>query len=93
MAGGFKRGGARGGGSGGLKKGYTKKRSLEDNEDAPRVSKKSKGDDDEEEDEAPLVPKLQTDDDNNPFIAVHLSAQPRNRKLTSTRSTRVANDV
>ncbi|KAF2631501.1 PC4-domain-containing protein [Macroventuria anomochaeta] len=77
MTGGFKRGGIRGGGGGGFKKGYAKKRSPGDDDDAPRASKKSKGDDDEEEDAAPVVPKLKTDEDNNPFIALNHSGKRR----------------
>ncbi|KAL1609480.1 hypothetical protein SLS59_000985 [Nothophoma quercina] len=76
MAGGFKRGGFRGGGGGGLNKGYAKKRSPEDDDDAPRASKKSKGDEDEA-DTAPVVPRLQTDDDDNPFIALNHSGKRR----------------
>ena len=70
MVGGKKRGGFRGGGSSGFKKSYTKKRSPEDADDAPRASKMFKGDEEEKEDATPVVPKLQTDDDNNAFIAV-----------------------
>ncbi|KAJ4338474.1 hypothetical protein N0V95_008043 [Ascochyta clinopodiicola] len=77
MAGGFKRGGSRGVGSGGYKKSYTKKRSPEDDDNAPHASKKSKGDEDEEEDAMPLVPMLQTDDDNNPFVAINHSGKRR----------------
>ncbi|KZM22297.1 uncharacterized protein EKO05_0000174 [Ascochyta rabiei] len=77
MAGGSKRGGFRGAGTGGYKRGYTKKRSPNDEDEAPRASKKSKGDEDEEEDTAPLVPKLQIDDDNNPFVAINNSSKRR----------------
>ncbi|KAF9696833.1 hypothetical protein EKO04_005602 [Ascochyta lentis] len=77
MAGGFKRGGFQKASSGGFKKGYTKKRSPEDDDDAPRASKKSKGDGDEEEDVAPLVPKLQIDDDKNPFVPINHSGKRR----------------
>lgn len=74
MAGGFKRGGFRGGASSGFKKGFAKKRSPEDGDDAPRANKKSKaGNEDEEEVDTPVVPKLQTDEDSNPFIAVSSS--------------------
>jgi hypothetical protein len=82
MAGGFKRGGFQGGGSGGFKKGYAKKRSPEDDDDAPRASKKSKGDDDKEEESAPVVPKLQIDHDNNPFVAVRSSVPTQIKRLT-----------
>jgi hypothetical protein len=67
---GFKRGGIRDGGGGAFKKGYAKKRSPEDEDNAPRVSKKSKGDDEEEENQTPFVPKLDMDDENNAFVAV-----------------------
>ena len=67
-----KRGGSRGGARGGFrsagasKKTFNKKRSSpEDDEPAP-ASKKAKGDAEDE----PLTPKLDTDDDRNPFIAV-----------------------
>ncbi|KAF3010845.1 hypothetical protein E8E13_008922 [Curvularia kusanoi] len=76
MAGGSKRGGFRGGNSGGFKKGYAKKRSADDEEDAPQ-SKKSKGDDNDEEDATPLVPQLQTDDDDNSFVALNNSGKRR----------------
>ncbi|KAJ4383607.1 hypothetical protein N0V86_001662 [Didymella sp. IMI 355093] len=74
---GFKRGGFRGGGGGVFKKGYAKKRSPEDEDDAPRASKKSKADDDEEEDATPFVPKLDTDDEKNPFITLNDSGKRR----------------
>lgn len=95
MAGGFKRGGFRGGGGGAFKKGYAKKRSPEDDDDAPRSSKRSKGDDEEEdeEDTAPFVPKLQTDDDSNPFVAVCLPSLALNRVIDKPSSTIAANDV
>lgn len=67
---GFKRGVARGGGGGAFKKGYAKKRSPEDEDEAPRASKKSKGDDEEDGNVALFVPKLDTDDENNAFVAV-----------------------
>jgi hypothetical protein len=73
---GFKRGGFCGGGGGAFKKGYAKKRSPEDEDDAPRASKKSKGDDEEEENAPSFAPKLDTDDENNAFIAV--SSEPLN---------------
>ncbi|KAJ4317323.1 hypothetical protein N0V94_005009 [Neodidymelliopsis sp. IMI 364377] len=77
MAGGFKRGGFRGGGSG-FKKGYTKKRAPEDeDDDAPHANKKAKGDDDEGEEATPIVPKLQMDEDGNPFIAINHSGKRR----------------
>lgn len=66
---GFKRGGFRGGGGGAFKK-----RSPEDEDDAPRASKKSKDDDEEEKKATPFVPKLDTDDENNAFVAV--SSEP-----------------
>jgi hypothetical protein len=75
---GFKRGGFRGGGGGVFKKGYAKKRSPEDEDDAPRASKKSRADDDEEGVATPFVPKLDTDDEKNPFIAVSLCTPPSN---------------
>lgn len=56
--------------------GRAKKRSLEHEDDAPRASKKSKGDDEEEDNATPFVPKLDTDDESNPFIAV--SSEPLN---------------
>lgn len=81
---GFKRGGFRGGGAGAFKKGYAKRRSPEDEEDAPHASKKSKGDDNQakEEDATSFAPKLGTDDEMNPFVAV--SSEPLNfsRRLT-----------
>jgi hypothetical protein len=72
---GFKRGGARGG----FKKAssYTKKRSSPSNDasdSAPRATKKARNDD-ADEDEAsttPVVPELQTDDEGNPYISVHI---------------------
>lgn len=73
MAGGFKRGGSRGGTNSGFKKSYAKKRSPEEGTDAVRANKRSKvGEEEEEEDDAgtPIVPKLQTDGDENPFVAV-----------------------
>ncbi|KAJ4336055.1 hypothetical protein N0V87_005635 [Didymella glomerata] len=74
---GFKRGGFRGGGGGAFKKGYAKKRSPEDEDDAPRASKKSKGDDEEEENAPPFTPKLDTDDENNAFIALNNGGKRR----------------
>jgi len=70
MAGGFKRGGLRGGASSGFKKGSVRKRSPAGETDAPRANKKSKIEDEEEDAETPVIPKLQTDEDSNPFIAV-----------------------
>jgi len=70
MTGRFKRGGARGGG---FKSGYARKRAPpEENDDATsvRVMKKSKGDGDEEH--AILLPKLETDEENNPYVAVSI---------------------
>lgn len=96
MAGGFKRGGSRGAGSsGGFKKSYSKKRAAGDEDDAPRASKKSKGDEEEdEEDAAPVIPKLQTDADNDPFIAVSTFATMSPAKATNqSSSTTAANDV
>lgn len=69
---GFKRGGFRGGGGGTFKKSYTKKRSSPDDDSAERASKKAKGDDDDEEGATLIIPKLETDDDGNPFIAVSM---------------------
>lgn len=58
---GFKKAGAS------FKKGYAKKRAGSDDEDdAPRASKKSKGEDSGE----PFVPKLEKDDEKNQFVAV-----------------------
>lgn len=73
MAGGtFKRSGARGGG---FKKAFNKKRaSPEDDDNAPRASKKAKNDADDET--IPLVPKLEKDDDDNSFVAVSCSLVP-----------------
>ena len=82
MAGSFKRGGSPGGGSGAFKKGHVKKRSPEDDNDAPRTSKKAKGDDDEQEGSAPIVPKLQIDHDNNPFVAVRSFTATQVKRLT-----------
>jgi hypothetical protein len=65
----YKRGGFRGAGS--LKKGYTKKRAgSDDEESAPRASKKTKADD--EEDSAPFVPELKTDDSNQQYVGVSM---------------------
>lgn len=62
---GFKRGGARGG----FKKGFTNKRSSPDEDDsAPRASKKAKGDDDD--DSIPVVPELKTDDNGDAYVSV-----------------------
>ncbi|KAH6643622.1 transcriptional Coactivator p15-domain-containing protein [Boeremia exigua] len=77
MAGTSKRGGFRGGGSGGFKKGSSKKRSPEDDNDTPHMSKKAKGDEDEDKDDTPFVPKLQTDEDNNAFVALNHSGKRR----------------
>lgn len=66
MRGTSKRGSFRGGG---FKKSFSKKRSSPDDDDAvPQVSKKARGGGNDEA--AALVPELQTDDDNNPFVAV-----------------------
>jgi hypothetical protein len=67
MAGGFKRGGARGGGP---KKPFSKKRSSPSDDEAPaRTAKKAKpsGSDDEAE---PFIPTLGEDDEKNPFVSV-----------------------
>lgn len=58
---------------GGFKAGnYNKKRSSPDDDDtAPPASKKAKGS------EEPLVPKLQTDDEGNSYIAVRLIAKSK----------------
>lgn len=89
MAGGFKRGGFRGGG---FKKGYAKKRPNED-EDAPSTDKRSKmEDDDANEPDTPLVPSLQTDDDNNQFIAVSFDLPDSNSNAYYYSSITAAND-
>ena len=63
---GFKRGGSRGGG---FKKSFVKKRSSPDEDDsAPRASKKVKGD--EDEDSASVVPELKTDDNGDVYVGV-----------------------
>lgn len=62
---GFKRGSARGG----FKKGFTNKRSSPDEDDgAPRASKKAKGD--EDDDSISIVPELKTDDNGDSFVSV-----------------------
>ena len=62
---GFKRGGARGS----FKKGFTNKRSSPDEDDnAPRASKKAKGD--EDEDLILVIPELKTDDNGDSFVSV-----------------------
>ena len=69
MAGNFKRGGSRGG----FKKAFNKKRSSPDDDDTPpRASKKARdgGAD-------PLIPQLETDNDNNSFISVSASTTQR----------------
>ncbi|USP75046.1 hypothetical protein yc1106_02320 [Curvularia clavata] len=69
---GFKRGGARGG----FKKGFTNKRSSPDEDDsAPRASKKVKGD--EDDDSIPVVPELKTDDNGDPFVSLNSSGKRR----------------
>jgi hypothetical protein len=69
MAGGFKRGGARGGGP---KKSFSKKRSSpSDDEALARTAKKAKPSGSDEEAEAePFIPTLGTDDEKNPFVSV-----------------------
>ncbi|KAA8626660.1 PC4 domain containing protein [Pyrenophora tritici-repentis] len=70
---GFKRGGARGGG---FKKGFAKKRSSPDEDDsAPRASKKAKGD--EEDDSTLVIPKLETDDNGDVYVALNTSGKRR----------------
>ena len=72
MVGNSKRGGFQSRGDGDdLKKRYTKKRLLED-DDVPQAGKRSKSGDDEQDDAVPMVPRLETDEDDNPFIAVRL---------------------
>jgi len=67
MAGGFKRGGARGG----AKKSFTKKRSSPDDDDTPaRTSKKAKNDEASDDETVPFVPTLEADEEKNPFVAV-----------------------
>ncbi|KAF1979829.1 PC4-domain-containing protein [Bimuria novae-zelandiae CBS 107.79] len=75
-----KRGGSRGGSRGGFrgagsgKKAFTKKRPSPDEDDeAEPASKKAKGDAEEE----PLVPKLETDDENNPFVSLKANGMRR----------------
>ncbi|KAJ4992261.1 transcriptional Coactivator p15 [Stagonosporopsis vannaccii] len=78
MAGGFKRGGFGGSASSGFKKGYTKKRSSEEGTDTPLANKKSKVEDEEDEEaETPVVPKLQIDEDGNPFVGLNHSGKRR----------------
>lgn len=70
---GFKRGGARGGG---FKKGFTKKRSSpEDDANAPRATKKAKGD--EEDDSLPVIPELKTDDNGDTYVGVSCTIRHR----------------
>lgn len=73
MAGRFKRSGSRGGGGGtsGFKKGYAKRHLTDDGDNAPHAIKKSKvEEEDGEESDTPVEPKLQTDEEDNQFIAV-----------------------
>jgi hypothetical protein len=66
---GYKRGGSRGAAS--FKKGFTKKRAgSDDEESAPRASKKAKGD--EEDDSTPFVPELKTDSENQQYVGVSI---------------------
>jgi hypothetical protein len=67
MAGGFKRGGARGGK-------FSKKRTSPDDDDdgaATQPSKRAKGD----KETTPLVPKLQKDEEGNEYVGVSIFIQ------------------
>jgi len=79
---GFKRGGARGGSN--FKKTFTKKRSSPDadadDDNAPRVSKKTKAGDDNDDDSVPLVPELKTDDNGDAYVGVSCTRRNKETK-------------
>jgi hypothetical protein len=65
-----KRGAFQGGARGGFKKATTKRAASDDEDDAPRATKKAKSD--ESEGSVPVVPELEEDDQGDAYISVRI---------------------